>query len=282
MRTSTVWITAALGFCLAGTAARAQTQAVVVQSQQDVGAGPNAPRPNADQAAETFRAQAGPLTVLDFESAALGYPGAPAAKGPLTTTISLGQGVSVTLISVDPNPPNSSYCFGISEDHASSTLGYSVATTALTPGGTSAAGNKFLRLVPFLQEAPSSAIFHFDAPVKDFGFYVSGIGGQVDGDYHVLYRDNGVMKDVALKGSTPSGGVQFFGVNGLALPINEFTVVSRNVALDHRDIIAIDALAITVVPEPAALVLVAAGGLILLARARSRARNRAQTLPGTD
>src|SRR5262249_49521538 len=154
-------------------------------------------------------------------------PNAPSI--PATATITLGQGVSATLRSVDPRPPlptppdTQPYVFGITSDHPDQFLGYNV-----TPGGSQVlrlrpllpdqflgynvtpGGSQFLRLVPFLQDKPADLTFQFSKPVTAFGLAITGLGGQIPGDLHFLFTPaGGTAQDIPIAGNI-RGGLVFF------------------------------------------------------------------------
>jgi hypothetical protein len=240
---------------------------LIIHTGLDVGAGPGDAHPNADAASRSFLAAAGSLSLVNFQGLPLGYP-TTTGNGSSTFTLGLGHGVTAKLSSVDPNPPNSTFEFGVCDDHQNATLGYHVAPTVFqgTSGLSAASGTQFLRFVPLLGSSPASLVFSFSVPVTAFGFDITGLGGNVDGDYHVIFESGSVHHDVPLAGD-PKGGLLFFGATGLEGPTSQVSLVSENVGIDHRDVIGVDNLVFSSssVPEPGPAMLFGLLGVVLAA-----------------
>jgi hypothetical protein len=240
---------------------------LIIHTGLDIGVGPGNAHPHADAASRSFQAAAGSLSLVDFQGLPLGYP-TTTGNEPSSFTLGLGHGVTAKLSSVDPNPPNSTFEFGVCDDHQNATLGYHVAPTVFqgTSGLSAASGTQFLRFVPLLESSPASLVFSFSMPVTAFGFDITGLGGDVDGRYHVIFDAGSVHHDVPLSGD-PKGGLLFFGVTGLEGPTSQVRLVSENVGIDHRDVIGIDNLVFSTssVPEPGPVMLFGLWGGVLVA-----------------
>jgi hypothetical protein len=241
----------------------------------DAGARPHDPRPNYDAALAKFEQLPGPFSVITFDGIPTGpfsNPNAPSA--PASATLSLGQGVTAVLQSVDPRPPAANpepWVFGITSDHqAQGDL-----QTPFIGYNTSDTGSQFLRFVPYLQSSPADLTFRFSKPVSAFGMAITGYGGQIGGDLHLLFNAGGVAEDVPIKGSQ-NGGLLFIGEGNLPGPVTQFTLEMRGVTSTQRDVIGIDDLRFAAVPEPsAAFDLVVLGSALWLAGWVRRRRRRA-------
>jgi hypothetical protein len=249
---------------LADPSARAD---MITHTGLDIGVGPGDAHPQADAASRSFQAAAGSLSLVNFQGLPLGYP-TTTGNGSSTFTLGLGHGVTAKLSSVDPNPPTSAFEFGVCDDHQNATLGYHVVPTVFqgTSGLSAASGTQFLRFVPHLKSSPASLVFSFSVPVTAFGFDITGLGGDVDGRYHVNFESGNVHHDVPLSGD-PKGGLLFFGATGLEGPTSQVRLVSENVGIDHRDVIGIDNLVFSSlsVPEPGPIMLFGLWGAVLVA-----------------
>jgi hypothetical protein len=239
----------------------------------DAGAGPGDAHPNYTTALKAFEGATGAFSVITFDGAPAGpfsnpnAPEAPATSPP----ISLGQGVTMVLQSVDPRPPAANpepWVFGITSDHQAANdpqtpfIGYNTSDT----------GNQFLRFVPYLQPSPADVTFTFSKPVSAFGMAITGYGGQIGGNLHLLFNAGGVAEDLPLSGST-KGGLLFYGVGNLPGPVTQFTLEMRGVTSTQRDVIGIDDLRFAAVPEPGTFALFALGTAALLG-AWARRRHR--------
>jgi hypothetical protein len=203
----------------------------------DPGAIPTGPRPNSDAMAARFDAVAGiigTLHVIDFENLPIGN----------FTSLTVAPGVTVTLSGTDIDADA-----GIASDD-DTILGYNT-----TPGG-----NKHLRVVPTLKSPTVSACFSFDSPIQVFGAYLTGVG-TANGNLHVVFND-GSQQDLIVPGYT-DGGVQFHGFISAGSSISSVTMEMRDLTGDSRDIFGIDDVRFVLTPEPATLLLLSLGSLLL-------------------
>ncbi len=221
---------------------------VTVFNSQDAGAGPLDAHPNTDAAATAFNTTAGSLGTglsFNFEGLPLGAPG---NNNPLT----VAPGVTLTLQNTSPSTiPN--FPFGISNNSPNPVLdGYN----------TTLGGSQYLEFVPQLGASSASLTFQFAQPISAFGANLTGVG-TAPGDLHLLFND-GAAHDLLVSGSS-LGGIQFLGFTDPGASISSITLQMNNVPTTTRDVFGVDDVRFVPVPEPAACVQLALGGMGLIA-----------------
>jgi hypothetical protein len=223
--------------------------ALSIFSLADAGAGPADPRPNSNFAASSFATAAGalgPINTITFETLPTGFTNPLGAASGVTVSFSgafdavgFPALIGVTTNSGDPTA-----------------LGYN----------TTVGGSKYLGFVPQF-EAPSATLtFSFSTPINSFGTYITGLEEGIDGVVTVEFND-GALQSFLL--SDPiGGGVQFFGFTDAGHAISAVSFVETDVSSSTRDILGIDDVSYTVIPEPGTLLLLGStlAGLGFLSR----------------
>lgn len=188
--------------------------APIIYEAIDPAVGPGDPRPNSDNKASEFDADAGVLgdiSIIDFEGLPVGNFG----------TLTVAPGVDVTLNGTANEP------YGGISTTEDVILGYN----------TTSGGAKHLGLCPIFNIGTASAVFDFDMPIQAFGVYLTGLG-TANGNLHVLF-DDGSIEDIPVAGYQ-LGGVQFFGFTSARTKIMSVTLELQNVVSDSRDVFGID------------------------------------------
>jgi len=213
----------------------------------DAGAGPSSPRPNSDATAATFDAAAsalGTVSIVDFESAPLGY----------FASVTVAPGVTASMSGM----ANDFSC-GITTDTGDNIVGYN----------TTAGGARHVRAVPTYGIGTCTLAFAFDDPINSWGAYITGLGTAA-GDLHIVY-DDGTVQDHAVSGNS-SGGSIFFGLTDAGKQFSQVALELRGVTSTSRDNYSVDDMRYVgtgepAIPEPTTLALL---GLGLLGVVRKR------------
>ena len=235
-----------LALLLAGMFLQTASAGLVVYLDGDLDVGPGGARPNSDSEAAAFGSAisgSGSVNAIDFEDLAV---------GPFISKL-VAPGVTVTLNGTDASSVN-----GITEAQDVK-FGYN----------TTAAGSKHLRVCPEWGPVTgpvtgtASAVFSFDTPIQVFGAYLTGVD-TANGDLHVLFND-GIAQELTVPGYL-NGGVQFFGFTSFGSSISSIELKVQGITANSRDIFGIDEIRFGSVPEPATMILLGLGGLMLRKR----------------
>lgn len=233
----------------------------------DPGVSTNAPGSNYNVEEQKFIAASGAFKVITFDGT---------YANPYQSD--LGQGVTVSYSSVDTHPPTG-WVYGITGDtNQNQYVGFNVAANqpnfpTYDPSLPSSTTNQFLRVVPLITATtppPTDVTFHFSQNIYSFGVAITGLGGSIPSKLTLGYTTNGVAQTPITIAGDSRGGLIFFGISGLG-PSNDFTFqLSGATSSGLRDIIGLDNVRWSVVPEPTSGVLMVLGlGLfLLLARRR--------------
>lgn len=221
--------------CLAAMAA--SVNAIEFYYGIDPGAGPGDPRPNADNAAAEFDADASQLFtlgIIDFEDSPLGF----------FNQLEVEPGVYASLSTADTGES------GISNSQSVAN-GYNI-----TSGG-----DQFIRFKRDNSriEIPGILRFDFDSPVQAFGCYITGLGDQT-GDMVAIFQSD-TEYFVPIEGSS-LGGALFFGFidPGMEIYSVAFAIGPEVEGEGALDIYGVDDVRyVGLVPEPASMVAVAIG-----------------------
>jgi hypothetical protein len=235
--------TALMAFVVAACLAPSAPASTVVFAGNDPGVSPGGAHPISDAAKAAFAAAAGPLTLIDFESATVGSTGG--ALDGITSFSMTGNAGGAGIQDTDGGDANGD-------------LGWNT-----TPGG-----KNFLRVAPNYNGPDVLVTFSFATPIDAFGAYLTGTETSADGTLTLQFNDGSA--EVLPITKNASTGAQYFGFTDIGSSVSSVTFKETGPFTNTRDIWAIDDVSYGVVsstPEPATLSLL---GLGLLAVARRR------------
>ncbi len=202
--------------------------------------------PNASAARAGFDLAENPMNCIDFEDLPVGT-----LRADPYTAVPVAAGVSVQ-------------CFG-SMHISAAYQGVTVAGNFKYGFNTTTGGDKHLGFQSMYYRTPTPGVtFTFDAPIRAWGAYLTGLERDIDGVVHVLFND-GAAHDIEVpegdQGDDVSNNVQFFGFSsdqGFSAVTLELREVGPN-----RDIFGIDDMVYSHAPEPSILLLLSGGWFVV-------------------
>lgn len=257
MRTKTIFVMAAV--CALASSSFAQ----LIISGVDLGTGPGDARPNSNAAAaafDTLASSVNSMNTITFERFAhrQTVPFSPFTGVTITGSTWAGDeffGNGVDISNRDTNE-----------------LGYN----------TTPFGSKHLRIWRAAGPGTTEAKFNFANPIMAFGFYVTGLQDNFDGDFVVEFTNNAnQLVSYTLPKPPPSSNpdkasTQFWGFIDTVSPgitsVRLLSVTQPN-GPGGRDLWGVDDVRFTncnIVPEPASMTALALGALALVARRRRK------------
>ena len=203
----------------------------IVFSGFDIGAGANAARPNSDATALQFDAAVGPHSLIDFESAPLGY----------FSSLVIAPGVTLTGGTL--SPPNGNQRITNTLTGTPDTLyGYN----------TTAGGSRFANC------ESGTLTFTFSTPIDAFGAYFTGVQYPFGNAIGLVFND-GSSQVLPFAPADQPGGVQFLGFIDPGSQISSVTINTSG------DIIAVDDVRFraSLIPEASTALLFTSGAAVL-------------------